>query len=82
MSPYHSSVVLEASDWLGKQPFPRCQDDSRQRLPHSLNVPVLNSCSAPSAIPDKRDREEKKQPQPHGSLGEPFVGKFPQTIYK
>lgn len=44
MSPYHSLVVLEDSDWLGNQPFPPCQNDSRQRLPHTSDVPAPNSC--------------------------------------
>lgn len=45
MSLYHSLVVLEDSDWLASQPFPLCQNDSRQRLLHTSNVPVQNSCS-------------------------------------
>lgn len=54
MSLVYSSVVLEDNDWLGDQPFPPCQNDSRQRLPHSLNVPVENSCSTLTRLLYKR----------------------------
>ena len=82
MSPYHSSVVLEDSAWLGNQPFPPCQNDSRQRLPHSLNAPVQNSCSTLTRFLYKRDgcREGEGNLSLTGLWGDPFVGKFPQTI--
>lgn len=82
MSPYTSSVVLEDSDWLGNQPFPPCQNDSRQRLPHSLNVPVQNSCSTPTRFLYKSDggREGEGNLSLTSLWGHPFVGKFPQTI--
>lgn len=81
MSLYHSSVVLEDSDWLGNQRFPPCQNDSRQRLPHSLNVPVQNSCSTPTRFLYKSNggREGEGNLNLMVLWGDLFVGKFPQT---